>query len=49
LYHANSAAGQGCTNARNPRMQPFSWNADGSPAFGVPVKINKPIRKPGGE
>jgi GH43 family beta-xylosidase len=49
LYHANSSAGQGCGNARNPRMQKFTWNADGSPNFGEPVKINVPIKKPGGE
>ncbi|MFL5739556.1 MAG: family 43 glycosylhydrolase [Flavisolibacter sp.] len=49
IYHANSSSGQGCGNARNPRMQKFTWNADGSPNFGVPVPINIPIRKPRGE
>jgi GH43 family beta-xylosidase len=49
IYHANSSAGQGCGNARNPRMQSFSWNPDGSPNFGAPAAINIPIRKPGGE
>src|SRR5439155_26502562 len=39
IYHANLAAGQGCGNARNPRMQRFTWNADGSPNFGEPVKV----------
>ncbi|SDD74246.1 Beta-xylosidase, GH43 family [Mucilaginibacter pineti] len=38
LYHANSQPGQGCGNERSPRMQKFSWNKDGSPNFGVPLK-----------
>jgi GH43 family beta-xylosidase len=49
IYHANSTAGEGCGDTRNPRMQSFSWNPDGSPAFGVPVPINQPLRKPSGE
>ncbi|ASU35014.1 glycoside hydrolase family 43 protein [Mucilaginibacter xinganensis] len=38
LYHANSQPGQGCGKDRSPRMQKFSWNADGTPDFGTPVK-----------
>ena len=49
LYHANATAGLGCGNARSPRMQPFTWNTDGTPDFGVPVAINTPIKKPSGE
>ncbi len=49
LYHANSTAGQGCGDTRNPRMQKFSWNADGTPNFGEPVSINTKIKKPSGE
>jgi len=49
VYHANSTAGQGCGDVRNPRMQKFTWNADGTPNFGEPVKINTPIKKPSGE
>jgi len=49
IYHANNFTGQGCGDTRNPRMQKFTWNADGTPNFGEPVKINFPIRKPGGE
>lgn len=49
IYHANSNANEGCGNARNPRMQPFTWNADGSPNFGTPVAIGTPIPRPGGE
>lgn len=49
IYHANPTAGLGCSNARSPRAQKFSWNADGTPNFGEPVKINTKIRKPSGE
>lgn len=49
IYHANPTAGQGCGNVRSPRMQKFTWNTDGSPAFGEPVKINTNIIKPSGE
>jgi GH43 family beta-xylosidase len=38
LYHANSQPGQGCGNTRAPRAQKFSWNAQGEPVFGEPVK-----------
>ncbi|HKO80926.1 MAG TPA: glycoside hydrolase family 43 protein [Chitinophagaceae bacterium] len=40
LYHANSAPGQGCGNKRSPRAQKFTWNEDGTPNFGEPVKEN---------
>jgi len=49
IYHANTMAGQGCSDMRNPRIQPFGWNADGTPNFGEPVKINTKIKKPSGE
>jgi GH43 family beta-xylosidase len=49
LYHANPATGQQCGNSRSPRMQKFTWNADGTPAFGSPASINTPITKPSGE
>ena len=49
IYHANSAPNQGCGDKRSPRMQKFTWNADGSPNFGEPVKINAGIKKPAGE
>jgi GH43 family beta-xylosidase len=38
LYHANSEPGQGCGKHRSPRAQKFTWNTDGTPAFGEPVK-----------
>ena len=49
LYHANSNPNEGCVEKRNPRMQKFGWNADGTPNFGVPVAISTDITKPGGE
>lgn len=49
LYHANQASGQGCGDARNPRMQKFTWNGDGTPNFGQPVAIGASIKKPSGE
>ena len=49
IYHANSRTGQGCGDDRNPRIQKFSWNADGSPAFGTPAPVNMAIARPSGE
>ncbi|MCF2446689.1 glycoside hydrolase family 43 protein [Dyadobacter sp. CY345] len=49
IYHANSAAGQGCGNSRNVRMQKFTWTADGIPVFGEPVATGQAIAVPSGE
>ena len=49
LYHANSEAGQGCGGKRSPRAQRFSWNADGSPNFGIPEISSLKITAPSGE
>ena len=49
LYHANPRAGLDCGDFRSPRMQPFTWRADGTPDFGRPVPINTAIRRPAGE
>jgi GH43 family beta-xylosidase len=38
LYHANAEPGQGCGWHRSPRAQRFTWNTDGTPQFGEPVK-----------
>jgi len=48
LYHANSQPGLGCGKYRSPRMQKFSWNKDGSPNFGVPVKEGVETMAPSG-
>lgn len=49
LYHANSRSGEGCGDNRNPRIQKFTWNTDGTPNFGKPVPVNTNITKPSGE
>ncbi|MCE7064951.1 family 43 glycosylhydrolase [Dyadobacter sp. CY326] len=49
LYHANTAAGQGCGNARNVRMQRFTWTAAGLPSFGEPVSTGQALPVPSGE
>jgi GH43 family beta-xylosidase len=49
IYHANLQANQGCGNARNPRMQQFTFNADGTPNFGTPVATGVALPRPGGE
>lgn len=46
LYHANSQPGQGCGRFRTPRAQSFSWNKDGTPKFGEPVKENTQLQVP---
>jgi hypothetical protein len=49
VYHANSSAGGGCDMNRTPRIQRFTWNADGSPNFGIPVSTNTDLSVPSGE
>ncbi|GAA4314929.1 glycoside hydrolase family 43 protein [Mucilaginibacter gynuensis] len=46
LYHANANAGDGCGNKRSPRAQKFTWNKDGSPNFGTPVKLGTALALP---
>lgn len=46
IYHANSETGQGCGVSRSPRIQRFTWNADGTPNFGVPQPVDVPLAKP---
>jgi GH43 family beta-xylosidase len=48
LYHANAKPGQGCGRFRSPRAQLFTWNADGTPHFGIPVKEGQQLRLPSG-
>ncbi|MDB5232371.1 MAG: family 43 glycosylhydrolase [Chitinophagaceae bacterium] len=49
LYHANSEPGQGCGRHRSPRAQKFTWNKDGTPNFGEPLKAGVAMKKPSGE
>ena len=46
IYHANDEASQGCGGSRSPRIQPFTWNADGTPNFGAPIAPGVKIAKP---
>lgn len=48
LYHANPEEGKGCGNWRSTHAQPFTWNTDGTPEFGAPIPLDKPIEKPSG-
>ncbi len=48
IYHANASATDGCGDKRAPYTQPFTWNADGSPNFGIPLP-RTPIPVPAGE
>ncbi len=48
LYHANPKPGCGCDGQRSPRMQQFTWRSDGTPDFGVPVKIGVGLAVPSG-
>jgi GH43 family beta-xylosidase len=47
IYHAHISADS--NGARDVRIQPFTWNADGSPNFGVPVSAGVPLPRPSGE
>lgn len=49
IYHANNNPGEGCGEKRNIRMQKFTWNADGTPNFGAPVKTAVATTPPSGE
>lgn len=46
LYHANAEPGQGCGGHRSPRAQRFTWNKDGVPDFGEPVKTGEALSVP---
>jgi GH43 family beta-xylosidase len=46
LYHANNESGQGCGKFRSPRAQKFTWKADGTPDFGIPVKTGTSLLIP---
>ncbi|WP_139924505.1 family 43 glycosylhydrolase [Hymenobacter sp. DG01] len=49
IYHANPQPGQGCGDNRSPRMQKFTWKADGTPDFGTPVAVGTALPRPAGE
>ena len=47
VYHAHVRQGSGWS--RDIRIQPFTWNTDGSPNFGQPVVPHTPLPVPSGE
>ncbi|MEE1940063.1 family 43 glycosylhydrolase [Streptomyces sp. TRM 70361] len=49
VYHANDSASGGCDMNRSTRAQKFTWNADGTPDFGTPVRTGVPLTAPSGE
>ena len=51
IYHANARPenGNGCGATRSTRMQKFTWKADGTPDFGVPVASGTSLKIPSGE
>ncbi|MGX5689085.1 glycoside hydrolase family 43 protein [Arcticibacter tournemirensis] len=49
IYHARSLPNGAENNGRNVRIQKFTWNTDGTPNFGEPVKIGQDIKVPSGE
>ncbi len=49
VYHANSSTSAGCDGERSTRAQKFTWNADGTPNFGVPVATSESIAAPSGD
>jgi GH43 family beta-xylosidase len=49
VYHANSSASGGCDMNRSTRAQKITWNADGTPNFGVPASTSTRLPVPSGE
>ncbi|MEV4631018.1 family 43 glycosylhydrolase [Micromonospora sp. NPDC049523] len=49
VYHANDSAGGGCDMNRSTRAQRFTWNADGTPNFGIPARLGTALTVPSGE
>ena len=47
VYHSKMFTKPGWE--RDVRMQPFTWNADGSPHFGLPVEAGDVLVRPSGE
>jgi GH43 family beta-xylosidase len=49
VYHANDSASGGCDMNRSTRAQKFTWNSDGTPNFGTPVRLGTTLAAPSGE
>jgi len=50
LYHARQVTNgdAGSRDTRSPRLQKISWDADGMPNLGIPVRVGVPLLKPSG-
>ena len=48
VYHAKTTP-DFTYQGRETRAQPFTWNADGTPDFGVPVSVKAALNPPSGE
>jgi GH43 family beta-xylosidase len=49
VYHANTSVSGGCDTNRTTRIQKFTWNADGTPNFGVPLALSAVLTLPSGD
>ncbi|MFC3492604.1 family 43 glycosylhydrolase [Glycomyces rhizosphaerae] len=49
VYHGNTSSSQGCGSTRQTRVQPITWNANGTPNFGTPLPSGVVIPAPSGE
>jgi GH43 family beta-xylosidase len=49
IYHANDSVTGACDDWRTTRAQPFTWNEDGTPDFGIPVSTDEIIAAPSGD
>lgn len=49
VYHANDSVSGGCDDGRTTRVQSFTWNEDGTPNFGIPVRTETVIDAPSGD
>jgi GH43 family beta-xylosidase len=49
VYHATTNPNGNCDMNRSTRAQKFTWNADGTPNFGTPVRLGVTLTAPSGE
>ena len=46
LYHAKAVKDDGCGRTKSPRAQKFTWNKNGTPKFGIPVRKGESLTAP---
>lgn len=49
VYHGVPNSNGSCWIDRTTRVQPFTWNADGTPNFGQPLALDTGVGVPSGE